>query len=316
MFPASTIPTEAPDKSSKPKFLCPPIPARTRPPTPEEWLYAVSICNVQDRTTFTAPIDPAEGLAKTLPSTQYLDAAPVTKRSFALIKDVVADTFYDLAGEVIKVHATSSDRIELYITDYTSNIFLYNYEWGRGGDDDDGRDGDTYGYAPKRRKQEWPGPYGKMTIQIALWPPHSGFALNEVKVKDFVWLRNVRIKYKEGRLEGTMYNGSKFTERVDVGILGEKDSRVNEAMDRKEKYWKKAKAEGMKFLEDVRGEKRKDEAQPKGRAKKRKKHLPREEDQRVLELAQIKKRETKKPEKHEINSHSMYILMYPVARTC
>ncbi|KAI9761707.1 MAG: hypothetical protein M1835_008135 [Candelina submexicana] len=297
VFPASTIPTEAPDKIPKLQYLCAP---RTRPPRSAEWLYAISLCNSQDRTTFAAPMDPAEGLTKTTSSTQCLDAAPKPKRSFALIKDVEDQRFYDLVGEVIKTYATNGGRVEVYLTDYTSNTFLFNYEWGQPGSGGEGRDGDDYNYVQRGRKQDWPGPYGKMTIQITLWPPHSGFALNSVKIQDFVWLRNVRIKHSLTRLEGTMYNDSKFPDRLDIGILDEKDARVKQAMERKDAYWKRAKAEGVRFIDDVRGEKRKkrkdDEAQPKGRAKRRKKQLQREEDQRILELAQ-----TKKLEKHDTN---------------
>ncbi|KAI9716333.1 MAG: hypothetical protein M1812_005398 [Candelaria pacifica] len=300
VFPASTLPPEAPQKIPKLQYLCAP---RTKPPRPSEWLYAISICNSQDRSAFTAPTDPTAALAKTAPSTQYLDAAPTRgKREFALVKDVETPTFYDLVGEVIKIHGTSAGRVELYLTDYTSNPFLYNYEWGRPGFDDEGRDGDTFNYVRRKSGQKWPGPFGKMTIQITLWPPHSLFALNGVKLEDFVWLRNVRIKFDKDqtRLEGTMFNDSKFPDRLDIGILKDSDDRVKEAMARKEAYWKRAKAEGIKFIDDVRGEKRKkgqeEDAQPKGRGKRRKKQLQREEDQRVLELAQIKKLE-----KHETN---------------
>ena len=97
--------------------------------------------------------------------------------------------FVDMLGEVRKCYANDF-RVELSVTDYTAHKALYNYAYGC---DEDGTEGDQYGYMADMQQKQWPGPWGKMTIVIALWDAHAMFAREKVKEGDFVLLRNIQV---------------------------------------------------------------------------------------------------------------------------
>jgi len=259
--------------------------ARMQLPTAPEALYAISLCNSQDRSTFSSPIELTTAANSSLPVVPSpVVASP--KQKFSLIKDVKIDSFYDLVGQIVKIYSNNG-RCELYVTDYTSNSLLYNYEWGRPEGEGIARDGDEYAYTTRNsRHKHWPGPFGKMTLQVALWAPHSYFAMDNVKEEDYVQLRNVRIKFgQDARIEGTLHTDRRYPDRIDVTILKDhEDDRVKDVMRRKRDYWNKAKAQGVEFVDFVRGEKRKQpedaEGPPKGRGKKRKQQQQQQEQQK------------------------------------
>ncbi|KAI9816899.1 MAG: hypothetical protein M1827_001544 [Pycnora praestabilis] len=277
----------------KPKYLSV---KGTHPPKPQEIAYAIELCNAQDRRQFTVPLE--LDLIKQTATT--LVASP--REKFSLVKDVQIDKFYDIIGQVVKAYSDNG-RLEVYVTDYTSNNLLYNYEWGRGGSDSAAREGDEFGYVP-RKDNKWPGPYGKMTLQVSLWTPHAYWAEHNVKVDDYVLLRNLRIKLSpDARLEGALHTDKVSPERIDVSVLkSQDDDRVKEVLRRKRDYWKKAEMEQGRFLSDVSVEKRRlDEgevAQPKGKNKRRKKQQRQEEIKKNTETVQ-----TRTSDKHALNKH-------------
>ena len=113
------------------------------------------------------------------------------------------DKYYDLVGQVIKLYASSGGRVELYITDYTMNKLLWEYHRE---ESEANREGDQYGYIPQTSEsKKWPGPWGKHTLTVTLWTPHSDFAQENVKVNDFVRLQNVHVKWsKDAKAGGHM----------------------------------------------------------------------------------------------------------------
>jgi hypothetical protein len=80
--------------------------------------------------------------------------------------------------------------------------------------------GDEFNYIGRKEKR--PGPYGKLTLGAALWPPHSIAAQCNVKEGDFVELRNVKMKLEAGRLEGVLHTDRKYPDRVNVRVLNTK----------------------------------------------------------------------------------------------
>lgn len=157
--------------------------------------------------------------------------------------------FVDLLGEVRKVWSQDW-RTELYLTDYTTHDQLYDYRYM----DDSicGQEGDPYGYiAPSSNK--WPGPWGKMTIAITLWDEHARHANENVKVGNFVVLRNVQIKmdkarsYLEGNLRGDRLNPGK----VNVNLVKPSEDPDNEELkallSRKRTYERKTREENKMF---------------------------------------------------------------------
>lgn len=310
VYSADSIPQQAPSKFSQIKYEKDP---RASPLSTAEILYAISLCNSQDRSTFRTIIN----TSVKEPNNRVSEATPVIppqrREKFSLIKDVQIDNFYDLVGQVVKIYP-SNGCAELSITDYTSNQLLYNYEWGVAGGEDS-REGDEFNYISRNSvKKKWPGPFGRMTLMVTLWPPHSYYAQTDVKEQDFVLLRNVRIRYsRDAKVEGSMHTDHKYTDRVDVSILKDhRDDRVKNVLRRKLEYSKKFKAQSEQFIEDVRSQKRQQtepsETLSKTKAKKRRKQS----------RGQLKEPECReepnaltlpKSNKQELNRNSMYIPM-------
>jgi protection-of-telomeres protein 1 len=116
----------------------------------------------------------------------------------------------------------------------------------------EGRDGDKYGYTKSRPKttNDWPGPFGKMSIQLTLYDGHATFVREQVKTKQWVLLKNVQVKF--GRmgdcLEGFLRGDTDALDgKIQVQIIeqseepDENDIRWKEAVRRKLQWWAKFK---------------------------------------------------------------------------
>lgn len=232
-------------------------------PSTAEMQYAVLLCNSKDRDSCvkvsiaTSHISDGSGTQTT---TDQHVSTQKRREKFSLIKDVQPQNFYDLVGQVIKIYP-SNGRVELYITDYTSNQELFNYEWGFPIGED--RDVDEFGYIRRSStNRQWPGPFGQLTLVITLWPPHSYYAQTNVKEMDFVFLRNVRIrKNNDFKTEGAMHTDQKHGDRIDVIILTDRkdNEHVKDVLRRKRIYAEKFKAQSQNFIDEVRLQKRKQE---------------------------------------------------------
>lgn len=208
------------------------------------------------------------------------------KDKFSLLKDVKPDTFYDILGEVVRLFDASS-TMTVYLSDYTANSSFYNYAWG-GGASYEARDGDEFGYIKSRTTspKDWPGPFGKLTIQLTLFDSHAEFLRDtNVKVNDWLLLRNVQIKYGRsgGCLEGVLRGDrGSFEGKVHVQVMQpsddpeHNDTRWKEAVRRKYAWWKRFENQKQEILkEDARlGDKRKPTVEVvKKNAKQRRKEL-------------------------------------------
>ena len=240
-------------------------------PTQEQMRYAVELCNSRDRVNGEALFPPPIGsrsVSSSQTSAPNSTAATTSSKlgrrnKFALIKDVQIDTFYDLVGQVVKIYP-SNGVVELYLTDYTSNNLLYNHEWGRDDPDAEAHGSDSLHRSASSSRQ-WPGPHGKMTLTVSLFPPHSYFAQSNVEENQFLSLRNTRIKWsKDGKLEGSLHTDRINSDRVDITILKDySDDRVKEVLRRKLEYTKKFHKQKDAFLEVAQGQKRKQNEPPK-----------------------------------------------------
>ncbi|MCJ1377027.1 hypothetical protein MMC17_000117 [Xylographa soralifera] len=244
-------------------------------PNIPETRYAITLCNSQDRSTYSTRIPQNTSIDTCTPNVS-ISASSGPRLKFSLIKDVVLATYYDIVGQVVKLYPDDI-KTELYITDYTSNGLLYNYEWGQCADDGAARDGDAYGYAPRATKKNWQGPFGKLTLSVTLWSPHSSWTQANVKEGDFVFLRNVHIKWsRDSKIEGVLHTDPQWPEKVDVSVLDSKESaddRVKDVLRRKRDYMKKFEHQSKEFVDEVRGQKRKegDSAKPLSSAQLKKK---------------------------------------------
>lgn len=316
VFSAASIPKQAPSNFRQIKHEKDP---RAKVPSNAEILYAISLCNSQDRSTFK-PIQSANE-----PNFHVSEVPPVIqlqrRERFSLIKDVQIDMFYDLVGQVVKIYPNNG-CVELSITDYTTNQLLYNYEWGVTGRGEDSREGDEFNYISRNSiNRKWPGPFGRMTLTVTLWPPHSYFAQSDVSERDFVFLRNARIRFsKDAKMEGSMHTDQKFTDRIDVSILKDhSDDRVKNVLRRKLEYSKLFEVQSEQFIEEARSQKRK-HTEPgqnlsKKQAKKRRKQQKdqpkeqefREEFKEKGENEALPSLPLPKSNKQEFNRNGMYI---------
>lgn len=271
VFPSSCIPEKPPPSGVQIEYL---KSVRAPIPTGAQMLYATSLCNSQDRETFSAFIRPNLE-TKSVPLSSLSSNITGSRQKFSLIKDVAVDTYYDLVGQVVKVYPNNG-RVELYITDYTSNGLLYNYEWGREGENAVVREGDPYGHISRGVGKKWRGPFGKMTLTVTLWDPHAYYTQNNVKEDQFVFLRNVHIKWsRDAKVEGVLHTDKRYPSRIDITILDTGDDRVKDVLRRKRDYAAKFKMQSEELVGEARGQKRKQsgegEALSKNQLRKRRK---------------------------------------------
>ena len=232
------------------------------------------------------------------------------KDKFSLLKDVKPEHFYNILGQVIKVH-DSINVLSIYLSDYTPHSLFYNNAWAREGSAE-AKDGDEYGYTKSRSKdpKAWPGPFGKMSIQLNLYDEHATYVREYVKVKQWVLLSNVQIKYGKmgGLLEGYLRGDrQRFDGKIQVKIMEksenpeENDIRWKEAVKRSHEYWKKHEAQKKAILceDDGLGNKRKAENDglPKLNSKQRRK------EKRAAAEKQAAASEAKLAEKLDLNDN-------------
>ncbi len=228
-------------------------------PTPEEHAYVSYIFHKIDK--YSLP-DEQEFQQRAAQSVNVN-----IRQKFSLLKDVQANQFYDLVAQVAREpFAAGYGGTTLYVSDYTENPHFHHQMW-QGLPESATGGGDPYGYTTGTTpKTDWIGPYGKMSLQITCYEPHSTYICAEVRAGQWVSLRNVQIKYGrdgqflEGFLRGQLNNPNS---RVQVHILeiGDPetiDQNLKEAIRRWRDYTKKKKQQ-IKQLKsaEAAGQKRK-----------------------------------------------------------
>ncbi|KAI9760897.1 MAG: TRAPP subunit trs31 [Chaenotheca gracillima] len=302
VFPANAIPKELPPGNPG---LRPISNQGLGTPSLAEQLYAISLCNTQDRTE--CPVLQKDDAPRTLVQL----SAPAPRRKFALLQDVEVDSYYNLVGQVIKVWPARDNRCELYVTDYTSNDLFFKYEWGRKGTEMGSDAGESFGAGDlSGRSDDWPGPFGRMTLQVTLWDIHAYHAQVHVKEQSFVYLKNVKIKFGQDgaalRYEGIIYKDRDYPDRIGVSVIKDLDSsvQIQEVLERKEAYWNKARKQRDEYLKDVgrlKRQQRDGESVEDGKKKTRKRRKARREDN-------DRAPDTPQPVKQHSNKHGSLIL--------
>lgn len=246
-----------------------------------------------------------------LPSTQQFqektNQSMNIKDKFGLLKDVEQSKYYDLIVQVIRKY-DAADPVTLYVTDFTANSGFYDHVWG-GAKHLGDRDSDENGYKDgnSEKSKEWPGPYGKMSIQLNLFDDHGLYVRTFVNSGDWILLKNVHIKTPKngGCLEGYMHHDR--TPNIDV--LEQRDSndidpRWKEAVRRKSEYWEKFKKQKEAWLQETAaaGEKRKPSEDPTKEGKLNSKKRRKERRAAALNNAEVI--ETKSLEHLNLNTNS------------
>jgi protection of telomeres protein 1 len=300
--PSAKIPPWLPNSSS---LLSWTTPSKGILPSPTETAYAAWLFHHIDRSLFPEAKEFQEKSA----------AAMGVKDKYSLLKDIKAERFYDLIGEVIRVYERDG-RVTLYLSDYTAHPLFYNNVWGGGEGDSSARDGDEYGYMKSQKKasNDWPGPYGKLSLQITVYDSHATFVREKVKNGDWVILRNVQVKMGnlggciEGFLRGDRYS---FDSKVQVQIIRRaedaerNDVRWKDGLRRKLEWWDKFKKQKQRFLEeaqDSQGRRKLDDAEgSKPNSKKRRKEMRAAGEQKAAEI------EKRTIERLDLNSNGTYL---------
>lgn len=155
---------------------------------------------------------------------------------FSLIQDVKVGRLTQLLGQVVKMNTYDSNKTLIYLTDYTSNSSLIDI---RKDDNESGVEGDEYGYL-SRKKQNWPGPWGQLSIQVALWEPHASFAREYVKEGSLVHLTYVHVKDDHsGGIEAAVHRDKRFEHKIHISLVSDDyDERARDLMERRKAYWK------------------------------------------------------------------------------
>lgn len=258
--------------------------------------YAVELCNLLDRSTFGEPAP-----ITSLQASNTLGSGGTPKK-FQLIQDLTLPRttrdlkFADLLGEVRKVYLNDF-RVELSITDYTSHESLYNYVHALDGEQ--GRDGDDFNYIPSPKS--WPGPWGKMSMVVAVWESHANFARERVGVGTFVFLRNVQIGLDregarmEGRLRGDRYHPEKIGISICKPQQAKDDDRIKALLRRRRDYEADLKLHGIKGLEESKKLEEEARQQPAGKQEPNATERKKGRNRGKKKKSKAKKKEGQKP---------------------
>ncbi|ORY71823.1 uncharacterized protein BCR38DRAFT_454245 [Pseudomassariella vexata] len=186
------------------------------------------------------------------------------KGKFSLLKDVHEDRFCDIIAQVVKDPFDLMDKTTLWVSDYTENSKFYKYSWD-GSDMPAGREGDPYGYTTTKlsTSSSWSGPFGKRSMQITCFEPHSTYVQSDVKANHWVKIRNLQIKYghNANNLEGFIREdraafSSASERRIDILDTTDAeniDDRLKDAIRRKRDYDKTVKEQKKKFAANEGG---------------------------------------------------------------
>lgn len=299
--------------NQRPGFTIVGSPGALEPSSPEKQ-YALFLLN--SGTGVVQPHSETTGLDKVgTPLLSKRQSTPGLKEKFSLIKDAKYGTFINIVGQVVKTYP-EDQRFQLYVTDYTQNKELFNYPLDS---DNEGRDGDIFNYTFQPKRRRWPGPFGRLTLQITLWEPHAYFARENVKEDDFVLLRNVNIKNARmtGVMEGNLHTDQQYPDKVGVILLSdnEPDERLKQLLRRKTEYWKKIRTENGQLENELnKGQLTDNEIQNKKGKKKRqsqpkKKQAAREADQSEIVTSLHAKKNSLNP--HSKNTYTPDLFFPP-----
>jgi hypothetical protein len=194
------------------------------------------------------------------------------RRKFSELKDIKEGSFYDFLVQLVKDPFDCGGRVTIWISDYTEHDAFHNFEY-REATSAPSACGDEYGYTSKysvkRPDSEWPGPYGKRSLQLTCYEPHASFLLNNTKIGSWIWLRNVQVKYGNNskNLEGFLREDQRFgLGKINVDLVGNLkedpeniDPRLKECLRRKRNYEKSKKQQLHQLEKAVIHRKRKAE---------------------------------------------------------
>ncbi|KAI0400564.1 hypothetical protein F4802DRAFT_619750 [Xylaria palmicola] len=203
---------------------------------------------------------------------QLVDQSARRKDKFCRLKDVFDRKFCDVIVNVVKAPFDEMDRTSLWVSDYTENDSFYKFSWN-GAKQLEGHDGDPHSHfkGGMDSATQWPGPFGKRSIQVTCFGLQAPLVKAEVQLDDWIRIRNLRIKLGRNglNLEGALEDRNSSQQLVDIlRCDGEEcDPCLKEAIQRKKEYEKLKKQQ----LQSILANESRDGAGPKREANDNKK---------------------------------------------
>ncbi|KAK7745167.1 hypothetical protein SLS62_009880 [Diatrype stigma] len=178
------------------------------------------------------------------------------KEKFSTLDKVRAGRYHDVIVQVVKNPFDEGGTMSLWVTDYTENdeFFLFSWDSTHKSDDID-YDQNMYTVGNNKSSRNWPGPFGKRSMQVSCWEPHADFVRQKVEAGTWVQLRNLHVKFGHNtkNLEGFLHEDQIARRaRIQVEILqttdpASMDDRLKEALKRKRLYLKNKKTQKMSY---------------------------------------------------------------------
>ncbi|POS87562.1 hypothetical protein EPUL_000914 [Erysiphe pulchra] len=170
------------------------------------------------------------------------DSMKNTKEKFGLVKDVKVGFFYNIIGEVRRFWPSSDACVTVYLSDYTANSRLFDYDMANESLESYDQDGDEFNYTSAlKKKTKLPGPYGKLVIQITFWDEDAAFIRDHVECGHWLYIKNIRMKVSQNDLlEGVVHSeeGKIHIQNVKSGSCPvEINKRLKTALQRKQAWW-------------------------------------------------------------------------------
>lgn len=214
---------------------------------------------------------------------------------FKELKDVRDSTFADVIVQLVRQPYDTSDKITLWVSDFTENDSFFHFAFkGFGGDG--GQAPDPFGYGVNLpcgagTGGEWKGPFGKRSMQVTCFEPHTSFIREQGLSKgSWVMLRNLHIRYghNAANLEGYLRSDWKIhIAQMDITDTEAPDPRLKEAVRRKRDYEREKE---MLLLAGLAGKKRKSdmaEMQPPQTGKQKRNKKPKQKAKKPAKVAEV-----------------------------
>ncbi|KAH0493851.1 hypothetical protein TgHK011_000497 [Trichoderma gracile] len=185
------------------------------------------------------------------------------------LKDVRDGTFVDAVVQLVREPYDTGDRVTLWVSDYTENDHFFHFTY-KGLDALQGQDSymSAMGVgAGAGAGGEWKGPFGKRSMQVTCYDPHTSVIREQrLSTNSWVLLRNLQIKFgrNAANLEGFLREDrGSSSQKINIQQLDPRDTdfpdpRLKEAIRRKRDY-EREKRDRLKDLSDaaIAGQKRK-----------------------------------------------------------
>jgi hypothetical protein len=177
-------------------------------------------------------------------------------KKFSELKDVRDGVFIDAVVQIVKEPFDLGDKYTLWVSDYTEHSSFYPY----------GLMGGNY-TEREIAKSEWPGPYGKRSMQMTCFEPHASVIRDQdLSAGTWIALRNLQIKlgHNSANLEGYLREDRRAQGiKINITKLDHQNSEtarpeLKNALRRKRDYENSKKAELKSIIEAAEaGRKRK-----------------------------------------------------------